>query len=144
MPSSLVHPTGKFQPSISPPLCKTCNNCILFFPHTTHHSPWCLSSCRRDLACCKVVASPCNGALTGNDSFSLLIGGCSCDSSCESICGVKGETVHHKENNKAVSQIKAKDAQLKRGCLGCFRCNKGGSGKCLFSLLPQRQCPHIS
>ena len=55
------------------------------------------------------MASPCNGALTGNDSFSLLIGGFSCDSSCEAVSGVKGEPVHHKENNKTVRRLDKTD-----------------------------------
>ena len=68
------------------------NSCVSHIIDITHHSPCFLSSCTRDLACCEVVASPCNGALTSNDSFSLLIGGCSCDSSCESVSEVKGKT----------------------------------------------------
>ena len=52
------------------------------------------------------MASPCNGALTGNDSFSLLIGGCSCDSSCESVGAVRGESVHTPQtNDKAVRKL---------------------------------------
>ena len=55
------------------------------------------------------MASPCNGALTGNDSFSLLIGGWSCDSSCESVGKVKGESENNNENNKAVRRLDKTD-----------------------------------